>query len=406
MRFNILKTNIHVLALLLLLFSFPYFPFRFTSFNLGITHFAIALCIALGVSLQFRNKTYRLNLFDKALMVFLLIEGIYCVVLPQERAVLVFTKSVVYALGYFSIKNICIHLGSSVVQKTLVRGSILSVVCFSILVVFCMFIFPSNHHRLDFNFSGITLTAYQSLSNLFGYEHKMATVELQRTVVVNGFVFYFIVLLQWKPKFFFPKTICQIFTLSIALCLFSRRAILLLVISFAVYARELAKTKPIAATVQFLGLLLCIYIFVFYISGNDHVRDISVDARVSQLSYVSENSNWFYSFGQGLGAQVSSTQGGEELKYIHNFLISSYYMMGILGFLAALSLFVLIGVHYVGGLLNKSGLLYSQLLLIPLMGLLVGSSIEGIMSPVSWTAIAVYFSLASLSLTESNINVT
>lgn len=401
MHGNILKINIHVLALLLLLCSFPYFPLRYTPFNLGITHFAISLCIALGVSLQFRKKTYRLNLFDKALIVFLLIEGIYCVILPQERAVLVFLKSALYALGYFSIKNICIHLGSSVVQKTLVRGSILSVVCFSILVVFCMFIFPSNHHRLDFNFSGITLTAYQSLSNLFGYEHKMATFELQRTTVVNGFVFYFIVILQWKPKVVFPKIICQIFTLFTVLCLFSRRATLLLVISFAVYARELAKTKPIAATVQFLGLLLCIYIFLFYISDNTHVRAIYLDARTFQMSYVVENLSWTNLLGHGLGAQVPSTQGSEGYKYIHNFLISSFYMMGILGFLAALSLFVPIGVYYVGGLLNNSGLLYPQLLLIPLMGLLVGSSIEGIMSPVSWTAIAVYFSLS-----ESNSNVT
>jgi|GEM_PF-5581540 len=388
----LLKTqlNLQKCALFFLICSFPYFAIRLSPLHLSLVHLAIGFCVLVSVvTLIFQKPKIQITLFDKSIMIFLIVQCSYFIFHSADQGFMVLLKSSAYFFSYLAIRVCCAPLKKKDLHSIILVSSISGIILFAVTSILGALFFAPSKENYSLDYSGITLTTYRSISNLFSSNHELQTYELLRSTVVEGFVFYFIILLAWRPRQKILKKTIQAASLLCILCMFSRRAILVTVLSAFFYAREKIRENPIRISGYFAALIIVVSLFVFRFSLNTHVADVNIDARLEQMKFVS-SSSWL--FGNGLGTKLAIDSVGGTEKYIHNFIFSNFFMMGLFGLLTSLFILLIVLKEYTINTFKKNHFTMTSLLVLPLISMMVSSTSEGIFSPVSWTALAVYFS--------------
>ena len=75
-----------------------------------------------------------------------------------------------------------------------------------------------------------------------------------------------------------------------------------------------------------------------------------------------------------------------------NFIFGSAFSLGLFGFVVSILIMSLLVVGYIKGIVSNDQSRYSYLLLIPILGAMVGSTLEGLFTIVSWIIIALWTS--------------
>ena len=88
--------------------------------------------------------------------------------------------------------------------------------------------------------------------------------------------------------------------------------------------------------------------------------------------------------GHGYGARLSTE------NYVHNFVLAGTMMMGLLGLLITAAILFYVVKSCALGLKARGGIQLPVILIIPILGMLVGSTVEGIFTITSWVAIALH----------------
>ena len=168
---------------------------------------------------------------------------------------------------------------------------------------------------------------------------------------------------------------------TLALLTFSRRATLALLVGLA--ARVIgARTAPSVRMIRLSGLAIAgVLVVAFAEATGDFFYD---PARVDQIGEVYRAVAATPITGVGYASRVSGD------RYVHNFLIGSLYAMGIPGLLAALAIFGLLVRRLIEGVLGRSEDV-AALLIFPIAGLMVASTVEGMMTLSNWFVVALFW---------------
>ena len=75
---------------------------------------------------------------------------------------------------------------------------------------------------------------------------------------------------------------------------------------------------------------------------------------------------------------------------MHNFVLAGAMMMGTLGLIVTLWIFLHVVKELVLGMRATTGFQTPLFLIIPILGMMVGSTVEGIFTMTSWVALALH----------------
>jgi len=131
---------------------------------------------------------------------------------------------------------------------------------------------------------------------------------------------------------------------------------------------------------------MVIYIFIFNLSDESRLTSTIISGRTTQFQLVIDSLSDAVFLGKGYGAKLLLPSLGEEV-YIHNFILSNFYMLGIIGLILSLLVFIRLLYQYIKAVISPTPD-YNLLLLVPLMGILVGGTTEGMFTITAWIILA------------------
>ncbi len=170
----------------------------------------------------------------------------------------------------------------------------------------------------------------------------------------------------------------------LAVLTFSRRAVLALVAALA--GRVVAGSATPQA--RLLRLIALAAAGVFVVAASEVAGGFFDDpTRVAQAQEVYSAVADAPLTGVGYASRVSGD------RYVHNFPVGNLYALGIPGFLVAVAIVGVIAVRLVRGVVVRRDEI-APLLVFPLAGLAVASTVEGIMTLANWFVLALYWRLS------------
>lgn len=380
--------NVASLLFILLIASLPFFSLRGGSLGLSaplviIAIIMIAACFRLIVNLKVRLL---FSGFDFLVCAYLLIAFFSFIYATDDSSVLFsFLKSVFYFAFYLALKVLLNSSSSDNIEKALLSGVVLGT---SLFVLFSFYALLKQGVLSglinDFSYYGVTFKVFSVFFELLGVEGGIKSADIMRNAIGEVFAFYFIVIYFSKTRSIWTKVAYIAFNFILVISMFSRRAFLAMMATI-ITAPFRGKNKLLLFGFVFIGT---IGLFVIVSSGGivlgGRLMDFSDTSRLTQYIEAIELFSQNPLLGKGFGFKL----GGE--KYIHNFVLSSSVMMGVAGLFISMCIFFLVIFNFLEGVIGRSKTLYSYLLIIPILGMTVGSTVEGIFTPISWIALAVY----------------
>jgi O-antigen ligase len=118
--------------------------------------------------------------------------------------------------------------------------------------------------------------------------------------------------------------------------------------------------------------------------GDNRLADFSDGGRHNQYADAIQQFSSSPFVGLGFGTKL------ERGSYVHNFVLGSAAMMGILGLLAALYIHATLLLAFAKGLLCPRDCNAAVFLIIPILSLTVGATFEGLFTVSGWLAITLF----------------
>jgi hypothetical protein len=323
--------------------------------------------VVLNTVVDLRRIAFRLSPFDYAVLAYFFLCLFYVGMVPGSGRVdaplVVLGKTAFYTACYFAMRAL------NVSMQELTRGLLIGLALFTVLFAYAFF---SSGLRLadlaTFNFQRITVRAGATFSQLgtVAAPDDFTGRDLLRSTISEVFALSFLVFLQAR-RF---GLLAQAFLFAL---LFQSRRSILAIGSFLLLSDVRWLFKFVAMVL--VGLIL----FVVANTGIvDRFTSLASSQRVDMYTVAVEGLSNRALVGFGYGAKVGD-------YYVHNFVIASLYMMGIAGLILSLAV--------VGTMVWEALRQRSQLVVIPILGLAVGSTIEGMMTLTAWTCLAVMYNI-------------
>jgi|GEM_PF-3449674 hypothetical protein len=387
-KFN--KINSGQALLFLLIASLPLFPFRSLTNDISITFILLTMTCVFAIFSLLKKKSIP-NVFNKidfALFIYLSVLLVFVPLSHEETAYLVVGKTCFYFSCYLSLKITIFNLSTKVLERTVFYGVIFGSLSLILLSSIAVAKFSFNKNLLvNINYWDFTFNIFKSINVLFGNEnvHELRGSDLMRTSMGETVAFYFIVsLCSVVHKNRIGKWLLVTLNAALVMLLFSRRSLLAMVLTTAAYACKNLNRNP----VLFFGLIIVFTSVITYLSltflKDTHIFDITVTERFSQYETLLSIPGHEVITGKGVGAKLESG------AYVHNFVASNFYMLGLIGAIVGAMIPIVVLFEYVKSLriVNPNPVYYAML--IPILSLLVGSTTEGVFSPACWIVLGLF----------------
>lgn len=292
-------------------------------------------------------------------------------------------KSVIYFVSYLGLKMALAGLTGEQIKLFTRRGLVIGTILFSAITVLAL----QRTHSLGLlsqglSYNSVTARIFSAIDTAFGQGRESFTsANVMRNAVGESFAFYALlgITLGFRSRLLTAASIG--FSILFTLGMFSRRAVLAIGLGvFGIATQRGVASRRVAA----IGGLFAVVLFAMGSSGDTRLTDFSDAARTSQYSEALIRFAASPFLGEGYGAKLEADQ------YVHNFVLAGMMMMGIFGLLATLAVFVAVLVDFLQSLLRPATSWTSTLLIIPLLGMAVGSTVEGILTLTGWVAIALH----------------
>ena len=326
---------------------------------------AIAAARAL---LDLRSVSFKLTLFDSLFLAYLVLALFYIgFVAPAiwiEDPWNVAFKTAAYGAIYFALRAL------RATEREAFLGMLIGLVIFSAMFAYAFVLSGMGlNDILNFNYYRVTVQvgAYFNSLSTGEVSNEFSSRDLLRSTMSEGFALSILLFLRARAL---PPFIVSLFLLLV----FQSRRSALSVVAFIALS-EVKLWVKLAAVVMGAALL-------FVLAGTGIVErftSIASEQRLDMYYIAIEGLTDRSLIGLGYGAKVGT-------YYVHNFVLASFYMMGLAG--------LLLSVAIVLALIFDSVRLKSQFAILALVGFAVGSTIEGFMNLSSWAGIALMYNLA------------
>ena len=333
-------------------------------------------------------RLYRVfTTLDSLILFYLIISSVSLLVTWSETGFFALVKSTAYFFMYLGLKTHLSGYSYKDIMVSTVYGVTGGTVLFLAAVAIAIFVLMAK--GFDFSegigYDSLTLPVARSISGFLGGEDIERSSDFMRNVMGEVFAFYIIVLLSGGTRPGLRSISVVVVNTVFMLATVSRRAFIAVSASLVLLMSKYIDFRRSAA-MGVGGILILLVTVLAYYSFHDNLRvfDISDSSRIQQyeqaLSLIYEKPILGWGYGAKLGEGV----------YVHNFVLASAYMNGIPGLVLGLSIYFLLVIRYLSGVISSPGSGYHMLLVIPILGLSVGSTVEGIFTIIGWLCIALY----------------
>ena len=391
MNLKIYRTNPSLILYFMLILSLPSFFVRYEYFRGSITliiFWAIGL-FSIFVMLQKGKAANVIGLLE--VFIFIYILWFFCIYMVHmnDSAIIPMLKTIMYFFLYLLLKNFIMMNKASNIEICTYHGIVCGIVLFFIIPVYSLYIDGTLFKIFDkITYHHLTFRIYSSINNLLGGNDKFLSKDMMRSALGEVFAFYtiFLMIFFMKNKELFSIKYIPFAIIGVIIC-FSRRSLLSTAISSIIIPlRE--GDKIITKALLFIFLMFLLYILVFVFAFETRLVDLSDTNNIRKLMIISAMNgiSEYPIFGHGYGIKIFNDY------YVHNFVFSSGYSLGIFGLFISICIFTLVMYYYIKGMISKTNNGYSYLLIIPVLGMLVGSTLEGMYTITSWIIFALYAS--------------
>jgi len=373
----------------LLIASLPFFSVRPPAIVLSPPQLMLML---ISVSVVLRclltvELVVALTKFDFAVFVYLAIALVnLSIVANADGAAYAFVKTVIYVGSYFCLKHMLQQLSLAEIEITTKRGVFLGSVLFLIVAIGCLVITGQIRAIARFDYYSLTRNIFSSIDTVLGRggSEDFEGRDVMRNAVAEAFTFFFLSTLVFK----FKNRATQIFILALNVIFvigsFSRRAFYGMVI--VVFGGSFFDQAGVKRGISMALLIGSVVIGTMLLQEDPETRltDLSDGGRGAQyveaLTYFTSSPWW----GMGYGSKL------DKGSYVHNFVLGSAAMLGMSGLLTTLYIYFSTIFQFFAGLAKPRQFNTATFLVIPILGMTVGSTVEGLFTITSWVSIAFY----------------
>lgn len=361
--------------------SLPFFSVRALTGGYSLTLLVLVTIFVFNIRFL-RN----INRLEMAHFLFIGLAAVSLTLTLHHGAVTAWIKSFIYFTTFMALRRYASSLGLQRTVNSAILGTQVGLVLYLLLVVVALQysgLLSSIFNNI--NYWSFTYRIQRSIAILTGAENFFASGVMRSTM---GEVFALSCLLPIvfaRSRGLNKVDLITVFVgFLLVIATFSRRAMVVVALITILSSGSLKWQIRAVMGVGFISLMF----FLFVLVGiENRFSVIDESARL----YQSENA--IYGFanniitGVGYGARLPIEPYGEPY-HIHNFVLANGYMMGVIGLVFSMYMFWQIGIKMV----RVRRAPYMALLIIPLVGMMVGSTVEGIYTPVAWIVMALCFS--------------
>ena len=349
----------------------------------------VFLFVIAGLMLIRTIMTLRLPMavtrFDIAILCYFSLAILSLALSPiAEGARTAFAKSAIYFATYLTLKMMLRELPIQHIKTALKTGVVVGTFSFVVTAVLCLTITGKLTSLAgSWSYSSVTITTFSSIDAVIGSQRleDFESKNVMRNAVAETFVFYFLCTLIFR----FQSQVLTVSTFAtnvlLIICTFSRSAFWEVVL--VVFGRILLSERGLRRGLAAICIIGGVAGSTLLIQEESRLGDFSGGSRLEQytvaLRQFSDSPYW------GTG-YASTLEGG---YYVHNFVLASAAMLGFAGLIVALYVFTSTVISFLGGLKSRE-LNTSIFLIIPILGMLVGSAVEGIFTITGWISFAFY----------------
>lgn len=390
---NLYRKNPSLILYVLLLVSLPFFSLRNERLGISLSLFFLIIIFfytfvkIIIIDQKFKKVFGRL---DFLLLIYVFYSLVIYLLINNETAAIPIVKTILYFLLYLSLKYFLCSQESEIVNHTTLHGVVIGSSVFFVVAVYALYSQGILGTILnDISYWGFTVKVYGALSSLIVGDVDFESKDIMRSSLGEVFSFYFITTIILVKKIKTKLYILSYIPVNLfyVITAFSRRSLLTASISSFIFLwRGIGNIwlKTVAVT----AMLILLYAAVFLLASESRLTDLgdTNNARGSQYTLAYEKIAEKPIFGYGYGAKIKNDY------YVHNFIIASAYMMGVVGLIISSLIYFYLLINYLGGIYKPLGKEYAYLLIIPVFGLTVGSTVEGVFTVTSWIIISLYAS--------------
>ena len=366
-----------------LIASLPFWPLRVVG-GLGATHLLLAAAVPLAVVriVVTRRIAYRFGAVDLFLTLYLALAAASLVVSPVGLGLPALAKSLSYWVTFMAMAVLLHGMPLDLVKRACVAGVTSGIVLFVAAAALMIVSGQADLGSLSPNsiYWDLAFPVYRGLLTSAGGLEDVRSADVMRSAVGEVFALYgLLVLISFRRATAFSIGLLTV-SATIAWAIASRRAGLALLIGFALLSVRWRRRTVGVQLLALLGLVSTAAAIVPSYLGR--FGDLGSTQRLERLGVAMERIADNPFGGHGFASQI----GGQ---YVHNIVVGSWYMLGILGLALATALVVYLlarAVRAADRRRSEAGVL----LLIPFLGVLVGSTVEGTFTVVGWVSILIW----------------
>ena len=337
---------------LLLVASLPFFSVR--NPVLVLSPPLILLLLISGIVMLKAVMTFRMpisiSLLDACLISYIALIVVNLAIVPNaEGAKLAFIKTVVYAFAYLCLKMSLRDLSIGQIATSARYGALLGTILFSVAVVGCVAITGRVGELTTFNYANFTGTIFRSIDQVLGSgaPEDFESKDIMRNAVAEAFAFFFLTTLVFRFVSPAKNMLLQLANIILVVITFSRRAFFGIAIVLA--GSSFKDMRGLKRGVVAALIVAAVFASTFLLqdeSSENRLLDVSDNSRSEMYADGLELFTQNPVFGTGFGSKL------ERGSYVHNFVIGSGAMLGMAGFLLALTIYSSVIIQFLKSLAN------------------------------------------------------
>jgi len=368
------------LLLAALVASLPFWPIRVVG-NLGTTHLILASALPLVVArtLVRGGFRYRFEPIDLFVVAYLGLALASTVVSPQALGLQAVSKSLAYWGCFVALAVLLREVPAALVARACVVGVVAGTLLFAGAATWVVASGQVSIRALSPGsiYWDLTFPIYRGLLTSAAGLADVSSADVMRSAIGEVFALYGLVLLLFTRRMSAWTILLLIVVGTIAWAVASRRAGLALVLGFALLAVRWRRKR---VGIQLVALLAALTIGLSVLpSYLGRFAQLGSSQRLEQFASAVRLIADRPLLGHGFASQVDD-------RYVHNIVIGSWYMLGLVGLALSIWLVGYFAVH-TSRAADRRAPAVGVLLLIPLIGVSVGSTVEGTFTVVGWVSI-------------------
>lgn len=382
---------------LLFISTLPLFSIRGLTYGYSISVLILFIIFLRSMgTILVPNAAFKLNRLDILLGLYILISALSVTYSSNESYGQAIIKSCFYFLGYLALKRHMSRTGLGEIWEYTVKGAKAGIFIF-LAIAFISIVSTGIYSSIfsDLSYWGITFRVFQAINTTFtvggsGLESFTSAATMRNTIgeIFAIYVIIFLLSLSHKLK---NVNIYLFLSFGLVVFSFSRRALLACILAYSVIGLvgNMSHTERRKQIVKLLTSLVFFLAFLYFAPEiENRFESLVMESRTTQMQYVINDLNSKTSLlGNGFGAKIPSSVPWKDDTYVHNFVLGSFYMTGVVGFFLA----ILIYLNFIKEFFmiwSSSKFAYRLFLLVPLIGVMVSSTVEGIFTPGIWWILA------------------